>query len=420
MAVSSQSTEPLATEGRSTSSGKAIVRLCARRTCESLLTLVHHPWITDGVYGNYQQPPPPPRTKSAASSRAFAATPPPPSAYQAPPPRPSSASSNRSSYSQSRYGAVPPPAPFTASETAYSVEDPYARSTGPSPPPRPPSASAGRPVRAPAPGSSTSLSPLVANRPLPPQRTLPSTSTAYGPPAGLPPASNGYAPYESTDGQASCPPSSYSGLPPSAPFSHPVQAPPLGSYVPAIVQAVSEDPLGRGGEKFKKVPVINFGFGGRLLVCYPELGTANQYGGFGAGESEVEGDGRTVRLLKLSEILTEGCKSTLLFHFLISDDLGYLWRVSLFSTVELDGSLPGTCLRGPFVGKGCGGGQNQEGGCAQVPQRSSCRDGARSGLAQEPGRRRKVPRGGGQGGSDAVDRCDGGQRGSTRRQVRSL
>lgn len=294
--------------------------LCARRTCESLLTLLHPPWITDGVYGNFQQPPPPPRTKSAASSRAFAATPPLPSAYQAQPPRPSSASSNRSSYSQSRYGAVLPPAPFTAPETAYSVEDPYARSTGPSPPPRPPSASAGRPVRAPAPGFSTSLSPLVANRPLPLQRTLSSTSTAYGPPAGLPPASNGYAPYESTDGQASYPPSSYSGLPPSAPFSHPVQAPPLGSYVPAIVQAVSEDPLGRGGEKFKKVPVISFGFGGRLLVCYPELGTANQYGGFGAGESEVEGDGRTVRLMRLSEILTEGCKSIFLFHFLILDD----------------------------------------------------------------------------------------------------
>lgn len=312
-AISDRGSLDIIRESHSTSLRPSIVRIVVDSPSTP-------PWITDGAYGNYQQPPPPPRTKSAASSRAFAATPPPPSAYQAPPPRPSSASSNRSSYSQSHYGAVPPPAPFTAPETAYSVEDPYARSTGPSPPPRPPSASAGRPVRAPVPGSSTSLSPLVANRPLPPQRALSSTSTAYGPPAGLPPASNGYAPYESTEGQASYPPSSYSGLPPSAPFSHPVQAPPLGSYVPAIVQAVSEDPLGRGGEKFKKVPVINFGFGGRLLVCYPELGTANQYGGFGAGESEVEGDGRTVRLLKLSEILTEGCKSTLLFRFLISDD----------------------------------------------------------------------------------------------------
>ena len=75
-------------------------------------------------------------------------------------------------------------------------------------------------------------------------------------------------------------------------------------YTPEVVLSQAEDPLGRASEKFKKVPVMSFGFGGKVVVCYPALGGGGSYGFAAAGELD-QGDGRTVRLNELEDIVPE-------------------------------------------------------------------------------------------------------------------
>lgn len=72
-----------------------------------------------------------------------------------------------------------------------------------------------------------------------------------------------------------------------------------------MVLAVADDPLGRGGEKFKQVPVISFGFDGRVAVCYPSLGVGGGYGAGALGDGMEEGDGRTVKVKSLMEVVSE-------------------------------------------------------------------------------------------------------------------
>lgn len=77
------------------------------------------------------------------------------------------------------------------------------------------------------------------------------------------------------------------------------------AYTPQVLQDVADDPLGRGAESFKKVPVFRFGFGGKFALCYPSLGMGGAYGQFGLGNGGVdaeEGDGRTVRIKNLKDV----------------------------------------------------------------------------------------------------------------------
>jgi hypothetical protein len=53
------------------------------------------------------------------------------------------------------------------------------------------------------------------------------------------------------------------------------------------------------------VPVMSFGFDGKVAVCYPSLGMGGGYGAGAVGEGAEEGDGRTVRVRSLTEIIPE-------------------------------------------------------------------------------------------------------------------
>ncbi|KAL7409191.1 hypothetical protein BDY24DRAFT_225698 [Mrakia frigida] len=289
--------------------------------------------------------PPPPRTTTPSHTRSVASPPPGP-----PPPRPSSTVSNASS----RYGAsqhapppLPPVQPPPALDQGYQPyasngSAPYARSMVGSPPPRPPSASQGRAVRPHPP-------PLVSNNstfaPPPPSHTPPPPRPAS--------TSNAYASYGMTSTQSSpqripgySPVQPTTSLPPHAPshgnYSHPrntsapydasqtsTRAPyaavmvaasvsstslasqaggvaPPSAYAPDVVHSLADDPLGRASEKFKKVPVMSFGFGGKVAVCYPSLGGGGYGGGFvGGGEDSDSRDGRSVRIKALEEIVPE-------------------------------------------------------------------------------------------------------------------
>lgn len=241
---------------------------------------------------------------------------------------------------------MPPPQPPASDYPGYQAYSsapsaaPYAQSTVGTPPPRPPSASQGRPIRA---GPPAHPPPVPGQAPVAPPRP---TQTPP-PPRPASAASNAYASYGLPAAQASPQRmASYSPAQPTTSLPHPPQpsasfaygsqpqpsghgsvgydssrAGPYGSgampasvsstslagasvYTPDVVLSLAEDPLGRASEKFKKVPVMSFGFGGKVVVCYPSLGGGGGYGFAAAGELEA-GDGRTVRLNELEDVVPE-------------------------------------------------------------------------------------------------------------------
>jgi len=127
---------------------------------------------------------------------------------------------------------------------------------------------------------------------------------------------------------------------------------PPSAYAPDVIHSLADDPLGRASEKFKKVPVMSFGFGGKVAVCYPSLGGGGYGGGFiGGGEDSDSRDGRSVRIKALEEIVPETGEFDLFLSFLLSRRASQ--PSSLVSDASFSRSHPQPALKSstaPFPG----------------------------------------------------------------------
>lgn len=229
---------------------------------------------------------PPLRASTLPDARSVVSPPP-----QAPPPRPSSTLSNSSS---SRY--APPPAPLTGNNnnspyTAYGQPPAPLLSKTP-PPPRPSSA-----ANSYSPYAMTAAVGAAGAGVAAAASSFSSPQSVYSPgrqTTGLPSQQQPYAHARTASH-------------PSPQAAHiPIRPQQPTAYAPQDSFTLADDPLGRASEKFKRVPIFSFGFGGKICVAYPILGTGRgAYGGGVLNEAAVEGDGRTVWVKPLNEIVPE-------------------------------------------------------------------------------------------------------------------